>query len=664
MGFFTELRRRHVIRVAGAYLLLAWVVLQVTDVVISLLELPSGTGRLVFYVLVIGFPLAILASWIFEITPEGIKRESEVDHTTIRATSTGRAIDFVIIAALTVVVGFLVWERIQPEDQYRSIAVLPVRAIGGDDTGVLFANGMHDTLLVELATAVNLAVIARRSVMEFADSDKSIAEIAAVLGVTYIVEASVQKFGDQLRVSAQLIGTKSGKHLWGDTYDEAIGFDNFFEVQSEIADKIGLSLKTKLLPVRGFGSQNEEAVRDYLGAMKTFIEQCALCGDVEPLLESAVEKDPEFALAWVRLADVYQQKYWFSFDEYGVSARDQAEAAMARARALQPDLPELHLVQAKIRYHGYLDFEGALAELELAEEALPGLAEVFAWRGFTYRRMGDWPNVLVAFRRAMELDPRGMGNLYGGALLMLRRYKEAEAYFEQAVSDFPDLVRFRIALADVDWYRNADVSGYFTALEGSNSLDRSDLMELIIHGAWIDGQFDLALEYIEKLEKIEFGALDRLLRLQKAFILRDAGRDQEARALFEQEAAAIVDELASDPDALMPLIHAAHLYVPLGEKELAADYVRRAMNVARGNKDPEVEGGGPPVDGMPLMYGHALCQLGDHDAAADAFRLFLKEDNPYTLDSAIGEWPPCRDQFVSTPQYEALLKEFGHLTEG
>ena len=199
MRFFTELRRRHVFRAAGAYLLLAWLVLQVTDVVISLLELPSGTGRLVFYILVVGFPLAILASWIFEITPEGIKRESAVEHTAIRATSIGRAIDFVIIAALTVVVGFLAWERIQPENQNRSIAVLPVRSIGSDDTGALFANGMHDTLLVELATAANLDVIARRSVLEFADSDKSIAEIAAMLGVTYIVEASVQKFGDQLR---------------------------------------------------------------------------------------------------------------------------------------------------------------------------------------------------------------------------------------------------------------------------------------------------------------------------------------------------------------------------------------------------------------------------------------------------------------------------------
>ena len=425
MEFFTELRRRHVFRVAGAYLLLAWLVLQVTDVIISVLELPSGTGRIVFFVLVIGFPLAILASWVFEITPEGIKRESEVDHATIRATSTGRAIDFVIIAALTVFVGVLLWERIQPEDQHRSVAVLPVRSIDGDDTSVLFATGMHDTLLAELATATNLDVIARRSVMEFADSDMSIAEIAVKLGVTHIIEASVQKFGNQLRVSAQLIETKSDTHLWADTYDEAIGFDNFFDVQSGLVEKISASLETVLFPIAEVGSSNEEAVRDYLAAVSILYDIDKIDSRATPLLESAVAKDPNFALAWVRLADQYQQNYWWRGKDPEV--RDQAESALRRARVLQPDLPELHLVAGKVLYHGYLDFDGALEELELAEQAMPGSAEVFEWRGNVHRYMGDISAALTAYERAMELDPSGAGIFfeYSRTLLHSRRFRGA-----------------------------------------------------------------------------------------------------------------------------------------------------------------------------------------------------------------------------------------------
>jgi TolB-like protein/Tfp pilus assembly protein PilF len=664
MGFLTELRRRHVFRVAGAYLLLAWLVLQVTDVVISLLELPSGTGRLVFFILVIGFPLAILASWIFEITSEGIKRESEVDHTTIRATSTGRAIDFVIIAALTVLVGFLAWERIQPEDQHRSIAVLPVRSIDGDDASVLFATGMHDTLLVELATAVNLDVIARRSVMEFADSDMSIAEIAARLGVSHIIEASVQKLGNQLRVSAQLIETKSDKHLWADTYDEFIDFENFFDVQSGLVEKISASLETVLFPIAEVGSSDEEAVRDYLAAVSILYDIDKINSQATPLLESAVAKDPNFALAWVRLADQYQQNYWWRGRDPEV--RDQAESALRRVRVLQPDLPELHLVAGKVLYHGYLDFDGALEELELAEQAMPGSAEVFEWRGNIYRYMGDISAALTAYERAMELDPRSAGTFfeYSRTLLNNRRFREAERFNETALARFPDSLALSLEDARLKWYRDADVSGFLAAVEGTDFLDWPDGMKAMLDYAWIDGQFDLALEYMEKREKIEFRPEDKYLGIQKAFILRDAGRDEEAQALFEQEATAIVDALASDPDAFMPLILAAHLYGALGEKELAADYVSRAVDVARNTDESDEERDGVPVRAMPLLYGHALCQLGDHDAAADALRLFLEKSGPYTVNSAIGEWPPCRDKFVGTPQYEALLKEFAHLTEG
>ena len=671
MGIFSELRRRHVFRVAGAYLLLAWVVLQVTDTLISVLELPGGIGRVVFYILVVGFPLAILASWVFEITPEGIKRDSDTDHLPVRSTSTGRAVDFVIIAALTIVIGFLAWERITPDGHERqSIAVLPIRSIDGNETSVLFATGMHDTLLAELATVADLDVIARQSVMEFADSRLSIGEIAVLLGVTHIVDASVQKVGEQLRVAAQLIEVESDKHLWGNTYDEAIGFDNFFDVQSEIADKISVSLETTLLPVKGIGSRNEDAVRDYLAAINTWFETYALYPGVETGLKSAVEKDPEFALAWARLADIYQQKYWFLPDHD--HARDQAEEALARARALQPDLPELHLVQAKIRYHGYRDYEGALAELKLAEDAMPGAAEVFLWRGFVLRRMRELPRALVAFERAMELDPRDTGTVYayGLTLLMARRYQEAEAHFEQAIARFPGSESLRLQQASVSQYRDGDVSQRIAALEASlkgPAKDPADLMDTklgLVEAYWIDGQIDLALKHVLDIGPAGDPTGDNSSRLEVAFVLQAAGREDEARLLFEQEANDLAGMLDSGPNDVFLLNDASRVAMAMGDRELATRYANRIIEV---EKDIEKHGRPVPAfetEDLPLLYGSTLCQIGELDAAYDAFRKVLKRTTPYTPASLVNEWPPCREQFEGTPQYEALLEEFGHLSEG
>ena len=669
MGIFSELRRRHVFRVAGAYLLLAWLVLQVTDTLISVLELPGGIGRVVFYILVVGFPLAILASWIFEITPEGIKRDSDTDHLPVRPTSKGRVVDFVIIAALTIVIGFLAWERITPDGHGpQSIAVLPIRSIDGNETSVLFATGLHDILLAELATVSDFDVIARRSVMEFADSNLSIDEIAVLLGVTHIVDASVQKVGEQLRVAAQLIEVESDKHVWGDIYDEAIGFDNFFEVQSEIVDKISVSLETTLLPVKVIGSRNEDAVRDYLAAINTWFETYALYPGVETRLKSAVEKDPEFALAWARLADLYQQKYWHLPDHD--HARDQAEEALARARALQPDLPELHLVQAKIRYHGYQDYEGALAELKLAEDAMPGAAEVFEWRGFVLRRMRELPRALVAFERAMELGHMGAIYSYGNTLLMARRYRDAEVHYERAVTRFPDSHDMRLQQGTVSWYRDGDMSQRIAALEAylkGPAEDPADLMDTkldLIQAYWIDGQIDLALKHVLDIGSAGDPTGDNSSRLEVAFVLQAAGREDEARLLFEQEANDLAGMLDSGPNDVFLLNDASRVAMAMGDRELATRYANRIIEV---EKDIEKHGRPVPAfetEDLPLLYGSTLCQIGELDAAYDAFRKVLKRTTPYTPASLVNEWPPCREQFEGTPQYEALLEEFGHRSEG
>ncbi|NIV18587.1 MAG: hypothetical protein GWN47_09345 [Woeseiaceae bacterium] len=665
MGLFTELRRRHVLRVAGGYLLLAWLVLQVADVLGSLLELPNWVGRLVFFILLIGFPLAILASWVFEITPDGIQRDSAVDRTLVRTTSTGRAVDFVIIVALAAVVGFLVWERIQPAPLEQSVAVLPIRSIGGDDSAGIFAEGLHDNLLAELARIPNLKVIARRSVLEYAESGKSIREIAEELDVRHIVDASVQKSGEQLRIVAQLIEAKTDDHLWADTFDEAIRFDNFFDVQSAIVTRIATSLATTLLTDIP-STTNADAVHDYLDAIALVndADQDDWWLKAEALLESAVEKDPGFARAWVRLADRYQQAYWFKFGS--PDSRDLAEAALARAEALQPDLPELPLVKAKIRYHGYLDYEGALEQLKLAEQTMPGSAEVYEWRGFVYRRMRAIPEAVTAFERALRLEPREPGSYatLGRTLMFARRYKDAEDLFVRAVAELPDAVLLRYNQAEVNWFRDGDASALVATITRPDFPRSEDYTKTLVFHAWRAGNIELALEHAADLEEAGDPSGQLSPRALKALVLQSAGLEEDARALFEQESRELNGWLESDPDNFFFLDAAASMASFLGNDERAAELAYRAVDIAQSFDESNKPAPVLDLGILPSGYGNTLCQIGEFEAAAKAFRKILEGQNPFTVASVVAEWPPCRERFIGTVYYQELVRDFGHLSEG
>ncbi len=674
MRFFTELKRRHVFRIAGGYLLLAWLIMQVTDVLSSLLQFPDWVGRLVIYILLFGFPLALLASWVFEITPEGIKRESEIEPGAIRTTSKGRAVDFVIIAALTVVVGYLAWEKVQPPRPtgMQSVAVLPIRSIGTDEQAAFIAAGLHEHLITQLERIPGLDVTARQSVQSFAGSDKSIQEIAAILKVRHVLDASVQKVANQLRVNAQLIEVETDDHLWTDVYDEAIAYENILDVQSGIVSRISTSLEIALLPnaaelARRAATDNEDAYRDYLEAMNAYYRADFERVSVEDLLSSAVEKDPEFALAWARLADVYQSQYWGPSDNK--AALDRAEFALARAQELQPDLPEVHLVSAKVLYHGYLDYEAALEQLELAEHGMPGSAEVYEWRANIYRHMGDPESAIEAYARGVKLDPRDPWTAWEHAntLAHLRRYEEAEAAFDHVVSAFPDRPRLRREAGKVPWFRDGDASAIVAAMTRPD-YPQSDHSSLeLAYWAWVGGQIDLALDRSANLSATGDPSGQMSTRALKAFVLQSAGRTDEARTLFEQEAEYQATLLESQPDNFVLLNYSARVAMMLGNEELAIEYAWRAAEIADAMTESNKPWPSFDISVTPFEYGLSLCQAGELEAAADAFRKFFEDPdpmNPYTVASVVASWPPCRDRFESTVYHEELQRDFAHLSEG
>jgi TolB-like protein len=265
MSFFEELKRRNVFRVGIAYAIVSWIVLQVVDVVLPMLALPESAGRFILLLIMAGFPIALVLGWAFEMTPEGIKREKDVDRSQYDAKRAGRKMDFFIIGVLAVAVIYLaldayVWDKTAtPEpavaqspviDKVHSIAVLPFANRSASAEDAYFVDGIHDDVLTQLAKLSAFGkVISRTSVEQYRSTTKSIPEIASELGVTTILEGGVQRAADRVRINVQLIDAENDEHLWADTFDRELTASNIFAIQSEIAAAIASALQATLSPV-------------------------------------------------------------------------------------------------------------------------------------------------------------------------------------------------------------------------------------------------------------------------------------------------------------------------------------------------------------------------------------------------------------------------------
>ncbi len=317
MSLFAELKRRNVFRVGAAYLVISWLMLQVVDVVLPILELPESVAKIVLLILALGFPLALIFAWAYELTPEGLKRDSEIDPSAPLTRTTGRRLDFIIIAVLTVVVVFMVVERVffagapaprevvKPVETPKSIAVLPFVNMSADQDNEYFSEGLSEELLNMLVKLPNLRVAARTSSFSYKDQEKQISEIASELGVSYVLEGSVRKSGSQLRITTQLISAEDGFHLWSETYDRTL--DDIFQIQDEIAAAVVDALKINL---PGMGASTVETNREVYELFlqgRHFFNQRTIEGNEKTVarLEQALAIDPDYAPAWALLSIAY-----------------------------------------------------------------------------------------------------------------------------------------------------------------------------------------------------------------------------------------------------------------------------------------------------------------------------------------------------------------------
>ncbi len=430
MSFFNELKRRNVVRVGVAYVVVGWLTLQVADVILNNIEAPGWVFRTILLVLGIGLPVILLFAWAFELTPEGLRREAEVDRSQSIAPKTGKKLDRVIIAVLALALGYFAYDKFigsagdtdrpassvppapgtaKTTNEEKSIAVLPLANRSAREEDQYFTDGMHDDLLTQLAKIASLKVISRTSVMRYRDTELPIPEIAKQLGVGTILEGGIQRAGDQVRINVQLIDTTTDEHLWAETYDRKMTAENLFAIQSEITRQIVDALKATLTPEEA--ARIDDRPTDNLEALQEFMKgQQVLAGrtvaginEAKAHFERAIELDPQFAQAFVGLANADH----LLFEYAGLPEEETLDPAMellSQALERSPELGEAYMVRGEIHRHRK-DFEASEADFLRAQELLPGNATVLHWFSFLRKdqdRMGEYYDLLG---RAHQLDP-------------------------------------------------------------------------------------------------------------------------------------------------------------------------------------------------------------------------------------------------------------------
>ncbi|WP_022975681.1 hypothetical protein [Nevskia ramosa] len=411
-SFFTELQRRNVHRAALFYAGAAWLLVQIATQVFPFFDIPNSTVRIVVIAVVIGFPFAMLFSWFYEWTPQGIKLESEIDRSESVTRQTGKTMDRWIIAVLALAVVLLLTDRLTPSKPAaapadKSIAVLPFENLSAEPANAFFANGIQDEILTGLARIGDLKVISRTSTQRYSSRPGNIAEIAKELAVAHILEGSVQKSANRIRVNVQLIDAATDNHLWAETYDREL--DDVFAVQSEVAQKIAASLKAKLTPAERVAlttspTGNPAAYALYMKARASSGQMSRQEIDQKiAVYRQAVALDPDFALAWAELSRYASLAVWGGYGDGQLALEGQM--ALDRATALAPELPQVAKARAVFLYYGSRDYAGALAVLEPVKKALPGDFDVWLLSGLLERRLGLWQQAVADFERARLLAP-------------------------------------------------------------------------------------------------------------------------------------------------------------------------------------------------------------------------------------------------------------------
>ena len=683
-NFFAELKRRNVVRMAGLYLVGAWLLTQVASTVLPMFGAPEWLPRSIVILLAIGFVPALIFSWVFELTPQGLKRDEEVMPEQPIAPRAARPMDRMIIVLLLVALGYFCVDKFVlapprpgarsaplPNESStitaKSIAVLPFESLSEEKANAYFADGIQDEVLARLSQIADLKVISRTSTQKYKTAPSNLREIGQQLGVAHILEGSVQKSADQVRVTVQLINASNDAHLWANTYDRKL--TDIFGVESEIAKSIAESLQAKLtgreeqaLTVKP--TSNPEAYDTYLRGLASEDQRHVSLDAMDKAIgfyEHAVQLDPSFALSWSRLSRA--NSWLYAFHDSSATRRDAAKRALEVAQKLQPTSPETLLAVAVYQRDVLRDNELARTTYQAVGKQLPGSSEVPASLASIAQRQGHWDEATADFEQALVLDPRNTERLLSAAwnYTDLRKFEAANKLLDRALDIQPNDAVLMAAKATI-FQAQGQLKESARLLRSVNAATPSFIVFLVrIVQLRLERNLDEAVRLLQTEAPQYFSGSE----VEKGLVARDlaltqriAGDTAGSKATAEEARKRMEVVCKDQPDNDSAAICLSDIYALLGDKSSALREAERAIALTSTMRDVSRR----PGNEENLVLIRTL--VGENNEAVPTLTRLL--ETPYDggiyltpITAALLRLDPAWDTLRGDPAFRRLYGEQG-----
>ena len=598
MSFFDELKRRKVFRVAASYAVVAFIIMQLVEILFPMFNFPQWTQQFTVIIVLLGFPIAVILSWVFDKTPEGfIKTDQnvsqEVDGLNIKVDGRPfylqkRNIFLLLGVVGGILIGIYSTSTISNKINSKSIAVLPFDNYSTAPEDQYFSDGITEVIIAHLAKIKDFTVISRTSVMGYKGTTKSLKDIGKELGVAHILEGSVQRAGDEIRIVSQLIETKSDKHLWAETYDEKL--KSLFAVQSDIAKKIALALETEISGdvVRRIDERPTESLiawDNYLKGIEYSYVSNRLV-DIEKSQEyfdKAFQLDPNFASALAKSAYLDLQIYWLGYDHIH-SRINKAKSKIEQATALSSLSPEVLEATGYYYYYAYRDYSEALKYFDQAKNLEPGNSSHIQSIGYILRRQGKIEESLVNLHRALETSKNDASLAFQIMLTyeQSRKYKKAEEMIDVALRLFPDNHVNLMQKAWFKYYEHKNLSllvDELMILRNKYKDVNYSITFNIADALFRNRNYNLVIDEIEKIKE-PFNIGQNNYTPHIFFIGRAQelmGMEKKAKVSYNTAASLLEKKLLLNPQDIRISSDLALVYAYLNRKEDAIRMIESAM---------------------------------------------------------------------------------------
>jgi TolB-like protein/DNA-binding winged helix-turn-helix (wHTH) protein/Tfp pilus assembly protein PilF len=589
-------------------------------------------------------------------TADKLKQTAILRHYRIRS-KVPAAVALAALALLAVGVFIAIGQR-----DMRSVAVLPFDNLNIDTNNSVVVAALHDDILTQLAKVRGLKVIARASVMHYAGPNRNLREIGEQLGTATALEGTVQHTAGIIRINVRLVDTQTAELLWTESYAlEPTVLDDVFAVQAEIVKSIAATLdirmqQSELARLARQPTRSSKAYEYFLSG-KRYAKGSDLLRDLPAAVrqfERAFEEDPDFALALAQLSIENIHMYWTM--DHNDARREKAASEVQRALELQPELPEAHLAMAWFHYQGHLDYESALRELAIAEQGLPGDADLLFARSVIYTRMGRLDQALPSWESAVELDPRNPNLLrqFASVLTRLRNYAMAEQYLDRVIEIAPDAVEAKMQKSMIPWLRDGDATAHLQAIKGNPLLRPGEALLSEWFIAIDRREYDLALSALtesdmEVMEDSRFWYKPRTLLYGVTYDL--AGQRALAIEQFELARAQLEDVLAQRPEDPRVMFTLAEALAGLEQAEAATRLVLQAIEAM-----PAVVGASDAAEFRKDGAIRVLARAGAVDAAVEQLDIYLAGPGFWSIEGLLPS--PRLDPLRGDPRFTMLVEKY------